>query len=176
MSKASLSAMMFSYLIMLLDLFQFRITPLVKVCCPTTWARLYHWVYLLSDQNLDLYSIHDVFYWILPFYIIQFFIVLSGRYRVPNPPFTQLPLGATWHGCMRPLLWISYASWMWTATEVIWSQPGLVGKICGVVDHCLEGVLALRTTLLALDLITVLACWAFGQEATINAVQHIRFW
>lgn len=129
--------------------------------------------YLLSDQNLDYYSIKDVFYWILPFYLIQFYFALSGRYRLPNPPFTQMPLARTWHDLLGPLMWMNYVNWMWIVTENLWSQPGVVCKLCGLVDNCLEGFLVLKVMWLWFDLIFILVYWAFGQQAFIAAIRRV---
>lgn len=167
---------MSSHLIVLLHLSWTRTTWLIANYLPITCARLNHWVRILSDQNLDLYDTKDLLFWILPYYLIQFFLTLSFRYQLPNFPLTRIPLDDMYNEWIGPLMYISYANWLWTAARHLWTQPGVARKLCSFVDIYLEGCMVLTVMWLALDLITILAYRAFGLRAVVNTTRQIIGW
>ncbi|KAL8933044.1 MAG: hypothetical protein Q9216_006547 [Gyalolechia sp. 2 TL-2023] len=135
---------------------------MIADCFPVTCARLTHWLNLLSDQNLDLYSTSDIFFWILPYYLARL-------------PFTRDPVSDIWDELTGPLLYMSWANWVWTTEWHLWNQPGVVWKICGLIDVLLEGVLTLSGCLLmwlALDLIVMLAYRSNYLRALVALIQQ----
>ncbi|KAL9014166.1 MAG: hypothetical protein Q9173_001180 [Seirophora scorigena] len=132
---------------------------------PQTRARLQHWLHLLSDQNLDLYTPSDWLIPLLPFYIDIFLTSLVVYARTPGvalPNQRQSPLPSN---CLTLVLVFAYVNWLGTAMEYVWMQPGVAGKCLAVVDLCVEQVCVIVLAKVALQVVAVLANWPFGWRA-----------
>ncbi|KAL8963367.1 MAG: hypothetical protein Q9193_000364 [Seirophora villosa] len=121
---------------------------------PQTRARLQHWLYLLSDQNLDLYTPGDWLIWILPFYFDIFLMGLVVYARPPGGAQTQSPLPSN---CLTLVLFFAYVNWLFTAIEYVWMQPGVAGMCLAAVDLCVEQVCVLVLAKVAIQVVAVIA-------------------
>ncbi|KAI4146417.1 MAG: hypothetical protein LQ341_002092 [Variospora aurantia] len=135
---------------------------------PRTTARFNHWLYLLSDQNLDLYTPQDLLVFILPLYLEIFLLSLTHYYRPPGFPQNPNPGGAhDYHTSI--IIFFSCVNWVFTAIEHVWMQSELPGMCLAVVDVCVEYLCVIMLQKVMLFGIAVLANWIFGWRAVRDA-------
>ncbi|KAL8973181.1 MAG: hypothetical protein Q9197_002460 [Variospora fuerteventurae] len=139
---------------------------------PRTTARFNHWLYLLSDQNLDLYTPQDLLVFILPLYLEIFLLSLTYYYRPPGFPPNPNP-GVVYDYHTSIIIIFSCVSWLVTAIEHAWIQPDLPGTCLAVVDVCVEYLCVIMLQKAMLFGIAVLANWIFGWRAVRDAFWDI---
>ncbi|KAI4289309.1 MAG: hypothetical protein L6R35_001425 [Caloplaca aegaea] len=141
---------------------------------PRTTARFNHWLYLLSDQNLDLYTPQDLLVFILPLYLEIFLLSLTYYYRPPGfPPNPNRGGAHDYHTSI--IIFFSCVSWVFTAIEHVWMQPDLPGMCLAVVDVCVEYLCVIMLQKVMLFGIAVLANWIFGWRAVRDAFWGVVF-
>ncbi|KAL8654654.1 MAG: hypothetical protein Q9210_001376 [Variospora velana] len=136
---------------------------------PRTTARFNHWLYLLSDQNLNLYTPQDFLVFILPLYL-EIFLLSLIYYRPPGFPRNPNPGAYDYH---TSIIIFSCLSWLFTAIEHVWIQPDFSGMCLAVVDVCVEYLCVIMLQKVMLFGIAVLANWVFGWRALSGAKEGI---
>lgn len=159
----SISSMMFDFLLPWPTIWSFlsRGDLLMADYLPLTWARIHHWVALLSDQNLDLYDTTDWLVSILPFYILIFLFRLSVHFPHRGFPESTGRLVIVIEKHLEGCSWVFFATWLLTACPYAWSQPGIAACVLAWVDLCVEqALISLLTDMLAW-VVTALIDWSF---------------
>ncbi|KAL8762584.1 MAG: hypothetical protein Q9184_001438 [Pyrenodesmia sp. 2 TL-2023] len=130
---------------------------------PQTWTRLHHWLHLLSDQNIDLYTPQDLLLSTIPTYLEFFLLILSVSYHLPRF-WPQDPLDGVTDTLLIPVFVFTAAQWLLTALQYVWLQPGIGNKMLAVIDLWTEQLLVFALTWGALQLANLAAYPAFGWD------------
>ena len=138
---------------------------------PHTAARYQHWLYLISDDNLDHWDLQRL---LLVALLPAYMILLWDRIDIRFSP--QMIPRRTFESIEHALLCSFVASWIWSIFVMLyigWSVPPGRSKLMTWIDLCLESSLT--------ALITWSLCWipwclsslAFGWEEFIDEVQAL---
>ncbi len=136
---------------------------------PQTWTRLHHWLHLLSDQNIDLYTPQDFLLFTLPIYVDFFLLILSVSYHHPLHRHAQDPLHSVTDDLLFPVFMFTAVHWLLTAVDYVWSQSGIGNMLLALVDLFLEQVFVSALAWVALHLAMLSAYRAFGWDRVRRA-------
>ncbi|KAL8906911.1 MAG: hypothetical protein Q9207_001719 [Kuettlingeria erythrocarpa] len=136
---------------------------------PQTWTRLHHWLHLLSDQNINLYTPQDLLLFALPIYLEFFLLILSASYHHPLHRHARDPLHDVTDDLLFPVFVVIAMRWLLTAVEYVLSQPGIGNKLLALVDILLEQVFVTALAWVALHLAMLSAYPAFGWDRVRRA-------
>ena len=102
---------------------------------PHTWARVWHFIYLLSDANLDLYERGEILAAILPLYIYFYHEEIRKYYSgtwISKPIFDDVMNSIM---CLRVL---QFFHDVLVNISIVFSTPTLSGKLICAFDLWLE--------------------------------------
>lgn len=102
---------------------------------PISWTRVHHWVFLLSDQNLQLYGPTDLLLSPSAFYLVFFLDKLHAAATRDNPS-AENPLVRK--GLLIPYTFFVWAHWALSAVLYIKLQQGVLGMILALFDLIIE--------------------------------------
>ena len=137
-----------------------------------TWARVFHFIQLLSDGNLELYEQGEIFTAMLPLYIYFFHeeirIYYSGPW-VPEPIFDDVILSLI---CLRALQ-LFYDTLL--NVGIILNTPTIGGKLVCAFDLWLETQYILILQVGFLFLVRIVLDGFFGWPVTRRFYrEHVR--
>ncbi|KAI4200669.1 MAG: hypothetical protein LQ346_002331 [Caloplaca aetnensis] len=136
---------------------------------PLTWTRLHHWLHLISDQNIDLYTPQNLLLSTIPIYLEFFLLILSASYHHPLLAHARDPLNDVTDDLLFPVFVFTAMRWLLTAVDYVLSQPGIGNKLLALVDLLIEQVFVSALVWGALHLAMLSAYPAFGWDRVRRA-------
>lgn len=127
---------------------------------PHTTARFRHWLYLISDENLDHWNVQHLFLIaMLPAYLIFFWDRLEMRYLGSWPP------KRTFHSLNQAIVRSFFASKYCSTFAILyigWSFPSGGSRLITWIDLCLESQLSILVAISMWSIPWCLASLAYG--------------